>query len=107
MGLGTAKILCGIKDQLRGTIKFIFQPAEEGVRGAKSIVEKGHLDDVDVVLGAHMSGKEDQEQCMIGIGDGHSLATTKMDVEFHGKATHAAAAPEAGNNAMLAAARQS
>ena len=104
VGLGTAKILCGIKDQLRGTIKFIFQPAEEGVRGAKAIVEKGHLDDVDVVLGAHMSGKEDQKQCMIGIGDGHSLATTKMDVEFHGKAAHAAAAPEAGNNAMLAAA---
>ena len=86
VGLGTAKILCGMKDQLRGTIKFIFQPAEEGVRGAKAIVEKGHLDDVDVVLGAHMSGKEDQEQCMIGIGDGHSLATTKMDVEIHGKA---------------------
>lgn len=104
VGLGTAKILCGMKDQLRGTIKFIFQPAEEGVRGAKAIVEKGHLDDVDVVLGAHMSGKEDQEQCMIGIGDGHSLATTKMDVEFHGKAAHAAAAPEAGDNAMLAAA---
>jgi len=104
VGLGTAKVLCGMKDQLRGTIKFIFQPAEEGVRGAKAIVEQGHLDDVDVVLGAHMSGKENQEQCMIGIGDGHSLATTKMDVEFHGKAAHAAAAPEAGNNAMLAAA---
>ena len=104
VGLGTAKILCGMKDQLRGTIKFIFQPAEEGVRGAKAIVEKGHLDDVDVVLGAHMSGKEDQEQCMIGIGDGHSLATTKMDVEIQGKAAHAAAAPEAGNNAMLATA---
>lgn len=104
VGLGMAKVLCGMKDQLRGTIKFIFQPAEEGVRGAKAIVEQGHLDDVDVVLGAHMSGKENQEQCMIGIGDGHSLATTKMDVEFHGKAAHAAAAPEAGNNAMLAAA---
>ena len=41
------------------------------------------IEGVDVVLGAHMSGKENQEQCMIGIGDGHSLATKKMDVEIH------------------------
>ena len=32
-----------IKDQLHGTVKLIFQPAEEGVRGAKSIVDNGHL----------------------------------------------------------------
>ena len=40
VGLGVAKTQMEIKDQLHGTIKLIFQPAEEGVRGAKSIVEK-------------------------------------------------------------------
>ena len=34
IGLTTAKILMQIKDQLHGTIKLIFQPAEEGVMGA-------------------------------------------------------------------------
>ncbi|MGN0400078.1 MAG: amidohydrolase [Blautia sp.] len=101
VGLGTARILCQMREYLHGTIKFIFQPAEEGVRGARSIVENGHLDDVDYVLGAHMGGGSQQKECGIGIGDGKSLATVKFDVEFFGKGSHAAASPEAGNNAML------
>ncbi len=80
VGLGTAKILCELREQLHGTVKFIFQPAEEGVRGAKSIVEHGHLDDVDYVLGAHMGGGPEQKEAAIGIGGGESLATVKYDV---------------------------
>ena len=104
IGLGVAKVLMSIKDSLHGTIKLIFQPAEEGVRGAKSIVEKGHLDNVDYVLGNHISGSNAKT------GDAHvipgiyaSLATTKLDVVYHGKAAHAGAAPHLGNNALLAA----
>lgn len=102
VGLGAAKILCEMREQLHGTVKFIFQPAEEGVRGAKSIVEHGHLDDVDFVLGAHMGGGSDLQEAAIGIGGGESLATVKYDVEFYGKGSHAAASPESGKNAMLA-----
>ena len=40
IGLAVAKVLMAIRENLHGTIKLIFQPAEEGVRGAKSIVEK-------------------------------------------------------------------
>ena len=54
IGLGVAEILMNCREQLRGKVKLIFQPAEEGVRGAKSIVEHGHLDDVDYVIGNHM-----------------------------------------------------
>ena len=104
IGLGVAKILMSIKDSLHGTVKLIFQPAEEGVRGAKSIVEKGHLDNVDYVLGNHISGSSAKT------GDAHvipgiyaSLATTKLDVVYRGKAAHAGAAPHLGNNALLAA----
>lgn len=104
VGLGTAKFLCQIREQLHGTVKFIFQPAEEGVRGARAIVENGHLEDVDFLLGAHMYGGPEQHPCGICITAGHGLATTKLDADFHGKASHAAAAPEQGNNAMLAAA---
>lgn len=102
IGLGTSKLLCSLRSQLHGTIKFIFQPAEEGVRGAKSIVRKGHLKDVNYLLAAHMAGNSTVTQEMIGIGDGSSLATTKMDVIYHGKAAHAGFEPETGNNAMLA-----
>ena len=104
VGLGTAKLLCSIREQLSGTIKFIFQPAEEGVRGARAIVENGHLDDVHYLFGAHMYGGSEQHPSGICITAGHGLATTKLDADFHGKASHAAAAPEQGNNAMLAAA---
>ena len=50
IGLGLAKVLPKIKDKFCGEIKLIFQPGEEGVRGAKSIVDKGYLDDVDYIL---------------------------------------------------------
>lgn len=104
VGLGTAKFLCQNREQHHGTVKFIFQPAEEGVRGARAIVENGHLEDVDFLLGAHMYGGSEQHPCGICVTAGHGLATTKLDADFHGKASHAASAPEQGNNAMLAAA---
>ena len=103
MGLGTAEILSGMRSQLSGTIKLIFQPAEEGVRGAKSIVDKGHLDDVDVLLGIHLMQSEDGT-CYVSPGMAGTLATTKLDVLFQGKASHAGISPQEGNNAMLAAA---
>ena len=67
-------------------------------------MENGHLEDVDFLLGAHMYGGSEQHPCGICVTAGHGLATTKLDADFHGKASHAAAAPEQGNNAMLAAA---
>ena len=55
VGLGVAQVLMDIKESLHGTVKLIFQPAEEGVRGAKAIVDKGHLEGVDFVLGTHVT----------------------------------------------------
>ena len=103
IGLGVAEILMNCREQLRGKVKLIFQPAEEGVRGAKSIVEHGHLDDVDYVIGNHM-GDSAGGTYQIGLTYGSTLASTKMDIYFTGRAVHAGAAPEKGNNAMLSAA---
>ena len=105
IGLGVAKILMEIKDSLRGTIKLIFQPAEEGVRGAKSIVENGHLDGVDFFIGNHISRKSEKTgDAMLIPGIYTSLATTKYDVVYRGRASHAGTAPHHGRNALLAAA---
>lgn len=102
IGLGVAALLAEQKQHLRGKIKLVFQPAEEGVRGARSIAASGILDDVDYMLGNHIwPCMEEGEQ--IGVTTGMTLATTKLDVAFTGKACHAGA-PEAGKNAMLAAA---
>lgn len=105
IGLGVAKTLMSIKDQLHGTIKLIFQPAEEGVRGAKSIVENGHLDGVDFCIGSHVSPlKKGDEEVAVTPGSHGSLATTKYDVYFHGLSAHAGGSPEKGKNVMLAVA---
>lgn len=102
IGLGTAKVLANMKDAWSGTLKIIFQPAEEGVRGAKSIVAKGHLDDVDVMLAQHVDEKsQDGDLCS---GSGGALATTKMDVNFFGRSAHASGAPEEGRNVVPAVA---
>lgn len=86
----------------------MWQPAEEGVRGAKSIVDAGHLDGVDYALAAHIlpAGKA---AGLVDIGvlkDGAQggLATAKLDVTFTGVPAHAGLAPQEGRNALLAAA---
>ncbi|MEG6584846.1 amidohydrolase [Dendrosporobacter sp. 1207_IL3150] len=103
VGLAVAEILIELKDQLAGTIKLIFQPAEEGVRGAKAMVAQGIVDDVDYLLGAHLGFKAKQTGQLICNATGF-LATNKYDAEFSGMPAHAGAAPETGKNALLAAA---
>lgn len=107
IGLGTAKLLMKYREMLRGTVKLIFQPAEEGVRGARSIVEKGLLDDVDYVLGGHIFPTDKAPGADVAVfaeGAQGALATTKLDFIFKGRAVHAAIAPQEGKNALLAAA---
>jgi aminobenzoyl-glutamate utilization protein A len=99
IGLGVAKTLMEFKDKIKGSVKLIFQPAEEGVRGAKSIVEKGHLDDVKYFISSHINGLEGDGDIIPG-SDG-ALATTKLDVIFTGKASHAGGSPEIGKNAAM------
>lgn len=104
VGLGVAKTLMEIKDQLHGKVKLIFQPAEEGVRGAKSIVDNGHLDGVDFCIGSHISNLTNEEGVEVTTGAYGSLSTCKYDVTYHGVSSHASGKPQLGKNALLAAA---
>ncbi|CVK20346.1 amidohydrolase [Sporomusa sphaeroides] len=103
VGLAVAEILASVKEQLSGTIKLIFQPAEEGVRGARAMSVKGVVDDVDYFLGLHLGFNTKQTGQLACRIEGF-LATTKLDAIFTGVPAHAGAAPEAGRNALLAAA---
>lgn len=104
IGLTVAKILSQLKDKMHGTIKLIFQPAEEGVCGAKSIALSGILDDVDYIFAGHIWQQADGEDYNIYLGMDETFATTKLDVTYHGVSSHAAGMPQFGKNALLSAA---
>ena len=103
MGLGVAEILAGLKSELQGTIRLIFEPGEEGSRGARAMVSAGAVDGVDFILGGHVGFQATKTGQLI-CSTGKFLATTKFDVKYTGVPAHAAAAPEEGKNALLAAA---
>lgn len=104
IGLGAAKILSKIRKELHGTVKLLFQPAEEGTRGARSMVQAGWLDGVDYFITGHVSKHFGEEQAELVPGSYGALATCKYKVTFRGCAAHAGRSPEEGKNAVLAAA---
>ena len=102
MGLCLAELLVNHKANLQGTVKLIFQPAEEGVRGARSMMEAGVVDDVDYFMGAHLGFMVKDNNGFSANAKGF-LATSKLDAIFKGAPAHAGAAPQDGRNALLAA----
>ncbi len=102
MGLGVCSWIADNIDNLNGVIKVLFQPAEEGVRGARPMAESGVLDDADYFFGNHLG--LGIKTGIISTMPGKFLATTKLDAHFKGVAAHAGANPENGRNALLAAA---
>ncbi|MDU5342352.1 amidohydrolase [Anaerococcus vaginalis] len=101
IGIELAKILASNIKKLKGKIIFIFQPAEEGVRGAYSLMNNPIIDKLDYLAGMHIG--MDLKSGEIGVGSHGFLATKKIDIIFKGKASHAGASPEKGHNALLAA----
>ncbi len=101
IGLAVAQWLRIHRDQLKGKVKLLFQPAEEGVRGARPMAESGVLDDVDYFAGAHL-GFIAPSGTVIAAPTGF-LCTLKIDVRFKGKPAHAGAEPHLGKNALAAA----
>jgi aminobenzoyl-glutamate utilization protein A len=85
-----------------GTVRFLFQPAEEGGRGARAMLNAGALDGVDRFVALHL-GLDLPLGHVVGGAVG-AFATTKLRAYFTGVASHAAAAPQDGRNALAAAA---
>jgi aminobenzoyl-glutamate utilization protein A len=101
IGLGLATMIAENKNQLHGKIKLIFQPAEEGARGAKSMVKANVVKDVDYFIASHL-GLGVPHHHFAAANNGF-LATSKLDITFDGLASHAGGKPEEGHNSLLAA----
>ena len=94
--MGVAELFAGMKDQLPGTVKFIFQPAEEGAPsgeegGAALMVKEGAFDNPkpDAVFGLHVWGAGNVGR--IGYRSGATMASADMlRIAVRGKQTHGA-----------------
>ena len=90
--LGAATVLAGRRDKLAGTIKFMFQPAEEGPGGAMPMIEAGILDKpkVDAAFAMHMWN--DLPVGKIGARPGPVFASAdEFTIKITGKGGHGAA----------------
>ena len=96
MLMGAAEVLSQVKADLPGTVKFIFQPAEEGsvpgtVGGAKLMVQEGVLDKpkVDAVFGVHIQAQTEVGNLSYRPG-GEMASSDRFTITVHGKGAHGA-----------------
>lgn len=89
-GLASRRVV----DRFGGSIMVIGTPGEELYGGKGIMAERGAFDNVDMAMLVHPSGENTATM--------HTLACQALDIEFFGRAAHAAAQPEAGINALEA-----
>ena len=97
--IGTLACCCAIAlreaiDEYGGEVRVIGAPAEETMGGKCAMADAGYYDDLAVAIMGHPNGKH--------LASGKMMAIDSQRFEFFGKAAHAAAAPEAGVNALNA-----
>ena len=102
MLLGAAKILSQMDKELTGTIRFIFQPAEEGEGGARYMIEDGCLEGVDEIYGIHVWNYQPVGE--VGAKEGPILAAADLfDIIIKGVGGHGAT-PQGTVDAVIVAA---
>jgi amidohydrolase len=91
MALGAAAVLTGMKARMKGNVKFVFQPAEEGPGGAQPMIAEGVLENptVDYAIGCHLWGEHPEGY--IGIRPGPFMAgMDRFDIKIIGHGGHGA-----------------
>lgn len=101
MLLGAAKIFMEIQSELSGTVRLLFQPAEEGGRGAQACIKQDVLKDVVAVYGCHVGAGIEAPYFNLESGP-RTASADDIDITIHGYAAHASA-PHRGHDAVLAA----
>jgi len=108
--LGVAEVLSGMRDEVRGTVKFIFQPAEEGAPageegGAKLMIKEGAFENPrpQAVFGLHTEPNLQAGQ--VGYHSGPAMASSDtFTITVRGKSSHGAQ-PQMGVDAVVVAAQ--
>jgi amidohydrolase len=102
--LGAANILAGMKDKIKGNVKFIFQPAEENGAGAKMLCDAGVMTKpgVDCIFALH--GFPDHPLGSIALNDGTMMASwDRLEIKVAGRGGHGARPDEAIDPIVIAA----
>jgi len=90
MLLGAAKVLLGMRERIRGEIRFLFQHAEEQPPGgAGQMIEAGVMEGVDAIIGIHLSSYLPVGKIGLGYGPMGAAADT-FELSISGKGGHAA-----------------
>ena len=100
--MGAALGLQANAPNLPGRVEIIGTPAEEGGGGKIRLLEAGVFDGVDATLSSHPFSNRTIIPAASPRGESWSLAMVGFRYMYHGRAAHAAAAPEAGINALNA-----
>jgi amidohydrolase len=110
MLMGVAEVLASVKNELKGTVKFVFQPCEEGPPvgeegGAKLMVKEGALENpkVDVIFGQHISSGDSLGTFTYRPG-GAAAENDIFKITVHGKQSHGAS-PWAGVDPIVTGAQ--
>ncbi len=108
--MGVAEILTSLRSELTGSVKFIFQPAEEGAPegeegGAKLMVEEGVLENpkVEVIFGLHINSVTEVGKIRYRT-EGTMAASDRFTIKVKGKQTHGAS-PWAGIDPVVVSAQ--
>lgn len=92
MALGAASLLQDMREELKGDVKLVFQPAEEIVEGAKAMIEDGIMESppaIDAIIGAHIGNLWGLESGEIGYRKGALMAAAdRIEIEIRGKGGH-------------------
>lgn len=101
--LGAAVILSELRSEYKGTVKLFFQPAEETVGGAKTMIEAGCMENphVDHTLGLHVRPTLNVGEVGFHYGKCHAASDT-LKIKVHGKQAHGAY-PQDGIDAIVIA----
>ena len=102
MLLGAARILASHREEICGTVKLIFQMAEEIGRKSEEYVKRGALEGVDAIFGMHVWSSLDVGTANFEEGE-RMACSDRFTIRVHGKKSHGSA-PHEGNDAILAAA---
>jgi amidohydrolase len=89
--LGVAAVLKELAPQLAGTVKLVFQPAEEAIGGMSAMIEAGVMDNPKIDMALSLHNGPDLPVGMFGFVRGHALAAADgFDITVRGKSGHAA-----------------